>query len=391
MKWFIFSIAVLFGLGCDAAEEFVVGETQIPIPTHGIYTGVYTQGQSTSWQARLGAITNFEYFVYKENETRLAMDRQFYRWDNLVKNDRLNPYIKATSDAGRIPVISITSLNQEPDETGSREVRCPDGSGSKVWQCIVAGHFDAKLRDMAIKLRDSGVPRLGFSFVLEPENEIRCHNRKAANAEYQCVPNGNSFDMGSASDYQAAWRYVVNMFNMVNANNVDFIWILQITSFDEYARQDGFPLPIEIFPGNEYVDWVGANAYNTAFNGEWKTLQEIASQFVNWAKVHTPGKPLILAEFGAAEDPTAADREKRGQWISGAANWLKTQTRIKAVLYFNRTQEFSSADTFRDWRIDSLEGTEDKPRYLFRQQALPYSQDAFRLFMQDCYFRQGSC
>jgi len=390
-KWFTFCLAALWLSSCDADEEFIVDSTRIPVPALGIHSGVYTQGQSSTWQARLNAISSFEQFTYQDNQTSLSMDRQFYRWDNLIRNNQLNPYIKATSDAGRIPIISIATLNQQPDNSGSREVQCPDGSGSKVWVCIVDGHFDNKIRDMASKLRDSGVPQLGFSFMLEPENEIRCHNRKNSDPEYQCVPVGNSFDMGSASDYQAASRHVIDIFKEENANNVDFIWILQGSSFDDATRHADFPTPTDIYPGDEYIDWVAANVYNTAFNGNWKSLQELASGFVSWGKTHTPGKPLMFAELGAAEDPSATEREKRAQWISNAAIWLKTQSRIKALLYFNRTQSFSSADTFRDWRIDSLEGTEDKPRYLFRQQALPYSQDAFRLFMQDCYFRQTGC
>ena len=387
-KWLSFFMAVLLLPSCGADKEFI---TRIPVPTHGIYTGVYTQGQSSTWQARLEAISEFEKFTYQENQTRLSMDRQFYRWDNLIKNDQLTPYLKATSDAGRIPIISIKTLNQEPDDSGSYEVQCPDGTGKKVWTCIVAGHFDSKIRNIASKLRDSGVPQLGFSFVHEPENEIRCHNRKALNPEYQCVPEGTSFDMGSANDYRSAFRRVIGLFKEANANNVDFIFIIQDSSYTDDTRQADFPAPLEIYPGNEYIDWVAATVYNTAFNGNWISLQDLASGFVDWGTLHAPGKPLMFAELGVAEDPTATDREKRGLWINNAANWLKTQSRIKAVLYFNRTQNFSSADTFRDWRIDSLEGTEDKPRYWFRQQALPYSQDAFRLFMQDCYFRQTGC
>lgn len=391
VAWFIRCVSVIFVIGCVADEQPVFDQTRIPIPDNGIYTGVYTKEESTTWQARLEAIANFEKLIYQNDSTRLAMDRQFYRWDNLVKNGVLNPYIRATWDAGRIPVISINTLNQEADENGSKEVRCPDNSARPVWQCIAAGQFDAKLQDIAIKLKETNIPWLGFSFVLEPENEIRCHNRTMTDPTYQCVPVGNSFDMGNAEDYKAAWRRVVDIFQNAGADNVDFVWILQATSFDDATRQDGFPLPMDIYPGHDVIDWVSADPYNTAFGGNWKSLQQIASGFVDWSALHAPTKPLMFAEFGAAEDPTAVDEKKRGYWFLEAASWLQTQPRIKAVLYFNREEEFSSADSFRDWRIDSLSGTEDKPRYAFRQEALPFSQYGFGVFMQNCYFRQQEC
>lgn len=389
--WIIRSAFIIFLFGCVAGEEPVFDSTRIPIPASGIYTGVYTVEDSTTWQARLEAIKNFENLIFQNDTARLSMDRQFYRWDNLVKNGVLNPYIKATSEAGRIPVISILTLNQQPDVNGSREVKCPDNSGRRVWPCIASGQFDAKLRDIAIKLKNTSIPSIGFSLVLEPENEIRCHNRKQRDPSYQCVPVGNSFDMGSADDYKAAWRRLVQVFKAAGADNVDFIWILQATSFSDATRQPGFVTPLEMYPGNDVIDWVSADPYNTAFNGNWKSLEEIATPFVIWSTLHAPSKPLMFAEFGAAEDPAAIDEKKRGRWFLEAGAWMMTQPRIKAALYFNRSEEFSSDETFRDWRINTLAGTEDKPRYEFRQQALPYSQFGFAILMRHCYFRRTEC
>lgn len=374
----------------NSADEPVFDATRIVIPDSGIYSGVYTVGQSTTWQARLDAINKFEQLIYQRSDLTLGMDRQFYRWDNLVKRNKLNPYIKATSDAGRIPIISLYTLNQEP-VMGSLEVQCPDGSGRKVWVCIASGAFDSKLRGIAEKIRDSQIPELGFAFVHEPENEIRCHDRKQDNPEYQCVPVGKGYDMGGAADYRKAWQRLVKIFDKTGAMNVDFVWILQATTFNSSTRQPGFRDAVDYYPGNDYIDWVSADAYNTAFNGNWKSLQLITQPLVTWAKNYTPAKPLMLSEFGTAEDPSALDKAKRGKWFKAAGSWFKTQPGIKAVLYFNRSEKFGTPGNFRDWRIDTIAGTGSYPQFEFRKNALPFSTEGFSTLMQDCYFQQGRC
>ncbi len=84
--------------------------TIIPVPRSGAYSGVYTQDISLpnmyNWQTRLQSIVNLEKLVYGDNGKKFAIDRQFFRWNNLLNNQGLlNPYIKATSMLGRIPVI----------------------------------------------------------------------------------------------------------------------------------------------------------------------------------------------------------------------------------------------------------------------------------------------
>jgi len=361
--------------------------TVIPIPSSGAYAGVYTNDTTLNnpflWTTRLQAILNFEQLVYGNNGKKFAIDRQFYRWNNLLNNQgALNPYIKATSLAGRIPVISLNTINKD----GS-EVVCPDGSNKKIWACIADGNMDAKLQEMAKQIRISGVEKMGFSFVIEPEDEIRCHNERRQNPGAQCVPINRSIDMGSKENYIGAWRRLVTVFDNAGVNNVDFIWVLQGTTFDPNRRQPGFEAPLDMYPGNDVIDWVAADIYNTAFTkNSWKSMAELTIAFVKWAEINSPNKPLMLPEFGVAEDPDGVDKNRRANWLREAAAWLKKQERIKGVAYFNRDERFSTDATFRDWRIGTVHGTEQFPLFNFKKSALPISVNGFRDFMRDEHF-----
>jgi len=378
------SIPINVKNGSDGSINF--DATTIPIPLSGAYSGVYTNDTTLNnpflWETRLQAISNFEQLVYGNNGKKFAIDRQFYRWDNLLNNQgALNPYIKATSLAGRIPVISLNTINKD-----SSEVVCPDGSAKKIWACIADGKMDAKLREMARQIQLSGVDKMGFSFVIEPEDEIRCHNDRRKNPNARCVPINRSVDMGSKENYVAAWRRLVTVFDNAGVNNVDYVWTLQGTTFDPNRRQPRFEAPIDMYPGNDVIDWVAADIYNTAFSkNSWKSMAQLTTAFVKWAEVNAPNKPLMLPEFGVAEDPDGVDKNRRANWLRDAAAWLKQQERIKGVAYFNRDERFSSDATFRDWRIGSVHGTEQYPLFNFKKSALPNSVNGFRDFMREAH------
>lgn len=249
------------------------------------------------------------------------------------------------------------------------------------------GKMDAKLREMAIQIKSSGIEKMGFSFVIEPEDEIRCHNKRQLNANADCVPANRSVDMGSKENYKDAWRKLVTVFDNAGVNNVDFVWTLQGTTFDPSRRQPGFETAIDMYPGNDIIDWVAADIYNTAFSANsWKSMAQLTTAFVSWAEKHAPNKPLMLPEFGVAEDPDGIDKNRRANWLRNAAAWLKQQPRIKAVAYFNRDERFSTDATFRDWRIGTVHGTEQFPLFNFKKSALTNSVKGFQDFMRDNHF-----
>ena len=326
--------------------------TIVPLPNVGAYHGVYTilnnEPGSFTIDARLEGIAEFEKSVYETtiNSKRAVFDRQFYRWDSFLRDDDIHPYLLATAELGRIPVASVTSRLRD----GSALV-CPDGSNKLAWACISDGNFDDHIIDMAQKIRDSGVSPFVFTFTHEPEDEIRC--------------NANDTCMGTAADYVAAWQHIVNLFRQQGANNVDFMWIVREGIFGETV-QTGFPKADDIYPGDDYIDWIAADVYNFAFrmgnDFDWSPLSEEAREFYEWGSQRP--KPLAFGEWGTREEyfNENNDGSRKEAWFDDAREWLKTEgSRIKAIMYFNVyvEGEFNNPDEFGNtgpnWRVDSSE------------------------------------
>ncbi|MBX2848608.1 MAG: hypothetical protein KTR16_09815 [Acidiferrobacterales bacterium] len=354
----------------DSGDTSVFDSTVVPIPDIGAYHGVYTTedipGGASQYtvEGRLYGIAEFEKMVYQTgdiNSKRVAFDRQFYRWDNFLKDDDVHPYIYATSALGRIPSVSITSKLAD----GSL-IDCPDGSSKLVWACIADGELDEHINTIADRIKNSGLSQLIFTFVHEPEDEIRC--------------NANDDCMGTASDYVAAWRHIVMLFRQQNVSNVDFMWIVRHGIFGQTV-QTGFPTADEIYPGDDYIDWIAADPYNYSFKSggvyQWRSLREVAEEFYAWGKQRP--KPLAFGEWGTREEyfNLNNDGSRKATWFDEAKQWLKTDaTRIKAVMYFNRYTEgeFINPDDFGNtgpnWKVDTT----------------PASLAAYQALAQDPYF-----
>ena len=343
--------------------------TVIPIPSLGAYLGVFTAEDTPSGDSqysiagRLFGIAEHEKLIYQTtfNTKRIAFDRQFYRWDNFIRNNDIHPYLYETSALGRTPIVSITSKLSD----GS-PLTCPDNSDKLAWSCITSGEFDDHIINIAQKIKNSGLSQISFTFVHEPEDEIRC------NPNDQC--------MGTAAEYVSAWRHLVTLFRQQNVTNVDFMWIVRDNIFGDSVPA-GFPTANEIYPGDDYIDWIAADTYNYSFFSndayQWRALSEVAGDFYAWASQRP--KPLAFGEWGSREEyfnPTN-DGTRKAQWFNDAQTWLKNDAiKIKAIMYFNRypEDEFNNPDAFGNtgpnWKIDTT----------------PASLNAYQRLAQDPYF-----
>lgn len=346
-------------------EELRFDPTVLPIPEDGIYHGVstvyYDTPDSSLMANRLAALADFEQSVYETatNTKRVMLDRQFLRWDNFINGagDDVHPYLLATAALGRTPVASVN-----PITAGNVPLVDPSGEGKGTWASIAAGEFDADIINMAQKIRDCGISPFVFCFNHEPEDEVR----------------GNPTDnyMGTAAEYIAAWRQVVTLFRQQQADNVDFMWIMRGRAFGDNVPYD-LPNAEDLYPGDDYIDWIAGDVYNYSFNGDWGSLSEVANNFYSWASQRP--KPLAFGEWGSREEffNSSNDGTRKAAWFDEGAQWLKTEgTRVKAIMYFNHfpDDEFGGPDAYGesgpDWRID----TSTK------------SLEAYRRLAQDPYF-----
>ena len=115
-----------------------------------------------------------------------------------------------------------------------------------------------------------------------------------------------------------------------------FVWTLT----DEAFWIAGEHAATNWYPGDAYVDAIGADAYNwhnckAGFpNGPWKSFFDVVNPLRLFGQNH-PTIPLMLPEFGTVEDPSMPGR--KAQWFNDARALLKSPgwESFRAALYFN--------------------------------------------------------
>jgi hypothetical protein len=141
---------------------------------------------------------------------------------------------------------------------------------------------------------------------------------------------------GTAADYIAAWQKWVTIFRAEGATNAKFLWIL--TAFAYKVPTTDRRYAAKWYPGDSYVDGIGADAYNwftcPGFNNPWNSLQSLISGQKTFIAAH-PNEEVWIPEFGSVADPANAAR--RAQWITAAQNLLKQPgyARYHGILYFD--------------------------------------------------------
>ncbi|HEY6559214.1 MAG TPA: glycosyl hydrolase [Polyangiaceae bacterium] len=228
---------------------------------------------------------------------RMAIDRVYRGWDNAAPGARE----QRTIAAGRIPLVSFN---------GGRASESP-----VRWANVASGTEDAHLREVARAFRALG------------ENVFVVYHQN---------PDKDETAFGRAEEYRAAYRQVVAMFRAEGASNVRFVWSMRSPSFP--SRADDF------YPGDDVVEWIGANAYNygsTAEGTRWLSLRALVADFLSWAAPHR--KLLMLAEFGCSEEPGQPAR--KADWLSEASSTLRDLPEIRAAVYFTVPGSESAVDT----------------------------------------------
>jgi hypothetical protein len=281
------------------------------VPSSGAYFGA--TATTRNGESRQSAVTNLEAQIGRN----LDIDHQFYKWDETLPG----AHQRWDAEHGRIPFVSWKPQTK---------------AGAAVsWGAVAAGSHDTWITAQADRVRAFGQP-LFMVFNHEPYDQSKS-------------------GWGTPADFVAAWRHIVDAFRARGATNA--AWVLVLTGYDYTVagRANAF------YPGDGYVDWIGADPYNfLTRDGVWKELSTVSQGFVDWAA--PKHKPLMLAEWGTEEDPHVAGR--KAQWLANAQNWVKSQPAIKAVVYFH-------SNIVYPWWADTS----------------PSSLSAFRAMANELYFR----
>jgi hypothetical protein len=232
---------------------------------------------------------------------QLAIVRVFKRWDAAFPTD----YDRWLRDSGHAIFLSVAAQRVD---------------GSHVpWSAIANAGPGSDLHDRIVswaeRVRDFG-SQIYFSFDPEPET-------------------GNLGVMGSPSDFAAAWRRVVSIFRDQGVSNAR-----HTVTFTAYTYgRPGSAGVASWYPGDEYVDALGADGYNffgcsPGLNENWRDFAQVFDPVREFGLAH-PSKPIVIGEWGSVEDPNTPGR--KADWIAGARSTLQSAgwEQFEAVLYWH--------------------------------------------------------
>jgi len=156
-----------------------------------------------------------------------------------------------------------------------------------------------------------------------------------------------SSEYGTPAEFINAYRQVVSIFRAQGVTNVEYTW--QMTAWSFRAKASDPRHAAKWYPGDAYVDNVGADAYNwfTCGHGagRWNELSTLTDPVLAFARAH--GKPASLPEFASHQDA------RRAQWVSNAHDYLVANGDIiSAAFYFNRGPT-NPANSDCSWQLET--------------------------------------
>jgi hypothetical protein len=128
--------------------------------------------------------------------------------------------------------------------------------------------------------------------------------------------------VGTPAQFIAAWRHVRAVFARQHVGNVAWVWCPTAKGFGAGGDAPAY------YPGDGEVDWVCADAYPGP--GPYRSFYDVTRPFLSWASHHR--KPVMIGEYGV---PAGYGPVARAQWLQAAAQTVRSDPQIKALVYFD--------------------------------------------------------
>ena len=145
-------------------------------------------------------------------------------------------------------------------------------------------------------------------------------------------PNGTWYPWGvrhvSAATWVAAWRHIVDVFRQQGADDVTWLWTVNIID-----APNGIPSPARWWPGSSYVTWVGIDGYY--YKPSW-TFPSLFGPTITAVRSVTLD-PILISETAAA--PAAGQPAKIANLFAGIHSYG-----LLGLVWFD-------ADRQQDWRL----------------------------------------
>ncbi len=146
----------------------------------------------------------------------------------------------------------------------------------------------------------------------------------------------------TADDFVNAWHHIYTIFKQEKATNVIWVFCPNVPDDQNITYE-------KIYPGNNFVDWIGMDGYNWGTTQSWSQWVSFSGVFrgsYNKLLAIAPGKPMMLAEVN-----TTDQGGDKGAWYKDmfARQIPYNFSDIQAVVIFN---EDRSKQENVNWRVD---------------------------------------
>jgi hypothetical protein len=196
------------------------------------------------------------------------------------------------------------------------------------WNCGVSNaQIASGAYDPTIKLKADEARNYGWPVFLRYQWDVNLPFTVMSRSSCYDRANDEPDNLFSPAQFIAAWDHIRTIFAQEGATNVVWIWSVSSLGTD----------PLQYYPGDSEVDWIGIDAYDIANNNFAQTFSPI------YTEIAPLNKPVMITETGAPGPLQTA-------FFSGAANTLKTQfPKVRGFVYYDGLSYISIQN--QDWRI----------------------------------------
>jgi hypothetical protein len=191
-----------------------------------------------------------------------------------------------------------------------------------TWADVARGGEDSRIDRAAARIK-AFPGQMFLALNHEPENDVR-------------AASGSGM---TARDFAAMYRHTVQRLRAAGVTNVVFVMVYM--AYEPWCVQPWF---VDLWPGDDVVDWVGFDPYLFARpggygHGDFTYLVNRTSNtarwpgFYSWVTRTHGNKPLMVAEWGVYEYLT--DPAQKAWIFSTVAAQLGRYPAIKALVYFD--------------------------------------------------------